>query len=300
MDKIAEGLLRGVPRRTRRSPTSTRSSSGRRRWPVRQRQERLCAVPGLGHGLDADHRVRSPADGSRLPTPEGQAPGRPALSRALWRRAWLRATLTLSPPLAWFLVIYLASLVLMLITAFWTVNPFTNDARAHVVAGQLQPAVHQHLPDDHCAHGADGGDGDGHRRARRAPVRLLHGPGRLRATQRPLFTAVLLPLWASYLARVYAWIVILQKGGMLSWSLPEARPRRREHRLHEHRDVAGVLLHLAAVHDRPGLRRARTDPRLAAGGVRRPRRAQLADDAQRRAAAGPARASWPVRSSRSR
>ena len=48
------------------------------------------------------------------------------LSAALWRRAWLRATLTLSPPLAWFVVIYLASLVVMLVTAFWTVNPFTN------------------------------------------------------------------------------------------------------------------------------------------------------------------------------
>jgi putative spermidine/putrescine transport system permease protein len=34
-----------------------------------------------------------------------------------------------------------------------------------------------------------------------------------------LFTAVLLPLWASYIARVYAWIVILQKGGTLSWAL---------------------------------------------------------------------------------
>ena len=36
--------------------------------------------------------------------------------------------------------------------------------------------------------------------------------------RRLLFTAVLLPLWASYLARVYAWIVILQKGGTLSWT----------------------------------------------------------------------------------
>src|SRR5581483_6958073 len=36
--------------------------------------------------------------------------------------------------------------------------------------------------------------------------------------RRLLFTAVLLPLWASYLARVYAWIVILQKGGTLSWA----------------------------------------------------------------------------------
>src|SRR5579863_5173176 len=48
------------------------------------------------------------------------------VSATLWRRAWLRATLTLTPPLAWFLVIYLASLALMLVTAFWQVNPFTN------------------------------------------------------------------------------------------------------------------------------------------------------------------------------
>ena len=37
--------------------------------------------------------------------------------------------------------------------------------------------------------------------------------------RRLLFTAVLLPLWASYLARVYAWVVILQKGGPLDSSL---------------------------------------------------------------------------------
>ena len=33
-----------------------------------------------------------------------------------------------------------------------------------------------------------------------------------------LFVAVLLPLWASYLARVYAWIVILTKDGTLDWT----------------------------------------------------------------------------------
>src|SRR5438034_7942969 len=54
------------------------------------------------------------------------AAGAARVSAALWRRTWLRATLTLSPPLAWFLVVYLASLVVMLVTAFWTVNPFTN------------------------------------------------------------------------------------------------------------------------------------------------------------------------------
>ena len=49
------------------------------------------------------------------------------MSAALWRRSWLRATLTPSPPRPWFLVIYLASLVVMLLTSFWTVNSFTNN-----------------------------------------------------------------------------------------------------------------------------------------------------------------------------
>ena len=49
------------------------------------------------------------------------------LSTALWRRPWARATLLLTPPLAWFLLVYIASLVILLVTAFWTVNPFTTN-----------------------------------------------------------------------------------------------------------------------------------------------------------------------------
>ena len=49
------------------------------------------------------------------------------ISAALWRRPWARATLLLTPPLAWFLVIYLAALVVLLITAFWETNSFTNN-----------------------------------------------------------------------------------------------------------------------------------------------------------------------------
>ena len=39
-----------------------------------------------------------------------------------------------------------------------------------------------------------------------------------RRVRNALFVAVLLPLWASYLARVYAWIVILTKDGTLDWA----------------------------------------------------------------------------------
>jgi putative spermidine/putrescine transport system permease protein len=141
-----------------------------------------------------------------------------ALSAMLWRRGWLRGLLTLSPPLAWFLVIYLASLVLMLITAFWTVNPLTN-ALEHtwsttnfnqlftstylsIIARTVAMAAIVTLTDAIIA----------------LPFAYYMARVASSRTRRAIFTAVLLPLWASYLARVYAWIVILQKGGTLSWT----------------------------------------------------------------------------------
>ena len=119
------------------------------------------------------------------------------------------------------------------------------------------------------------------------------------AAARPLlFVAILLPLWASYLARVYAWRDPPQ-GGILNWSLRSSASARSTSATRTGR-VDRVLLHLAAVHDPAGLRRARADPRLAARGVARPRRPRLAHAPPRVAPARPARASSPARSSPSR
>jgi len=52
---------------------------------------------------------------------------RERLGAALWRRPWLRGALILSPPLMWFLVVYLASLVALLVTAFFSVNSLTGN-----------------------------------------------------------------------------------------------------------------------------------------------------------------------------
>src|ERR1700722_3935138 len=46
---------------------------------------------------------------------------------ALWRHPWLRGALILSPPLMWFLVVYLASLVALLVTAFFSTNELTGN-----------------------------------------------------------------------------------------------------------------------------------------------------------------------------
>lgn len=140
------------------------------------------------------------------------------VNNALWRRAWLRATLTLSPPLAWFLVVYLASLVVMLVTAFWTLNDFTNqlvqswnlqnfrdlfsEPYPHIIGRTVGLAALVTVTDIVIA----------------LPFAYYMARVATPRTRNLLFAAVLLPLWASYLARVYAWIVILQKGGTLDWS----------------------------------------------------------------------------------
>ena len=139
-------------------------------------------------------------------------------SAALWRRPWLRASLTLSPTLAWFLVIYLASLVAMLITAFWTVNPFTNNLIHHasldnfrqiftptyerIIWRTIEMAAGVTITDAILA----------------VPFAYYMARVASARVRNLLFMAVLLPLWASYLARIYAWIVILTKNGTLDWT----------------------------------------------------------------------------------
>src|SRR5712691_3715769 len=44
----------------------------------------------------------------------------------MWRFPWLRPLLLLTPPMAWFVLIYFASQVLLLVSAFWEIDPFTT------------------------------------------------------------------------------------------------------------------------------------------------------------------------------
>src|ERR1051325_4243806 len=66
-------------------------------------------------------------------TSGAESAGRPSwaarrrLSAAFWRRGWLRGSFLLLPPLAWFALLYLAALVVLLISAFWSVDPLTTE-----------------------------------------------------------------------------------------------------------------------------------------------------------------------------
>ena len=85
-----------------------------------------------------------------------------------------------------------------------------------------------------------------------------------------LVVAVLMPLWSSYLVKVYAWRTMLSAERGHQLGAGAARPARA--RLRHHRRLAGDELPLAAVHDPADLRRARADPELADQRLRGPRR----------------------------
>ena len=54
---------------------------------------------------------------------------------------------------------------------------------------------------------------------------MAQGGGRARAGL--LVVAVLMPLWASYLVKVYAWRTILAEDGILNWFLDRSGSRAR-------------------------------------------------------------------------
>jgi len=148
---------------------------------------------------------------------------RHSVSAALWRRPWARATLLLTPPLAWFVLIYLASLVILLVTAFWQINPFTTNIErvwslSNLTTIFTSPAYLTII-----------GRTVGMAAAVTAVDAVVAFPfayymARVASprTRTALFVAILLPLWASYLAKVYSWLVIFTHNGILDWSLSRA------------------------------------------------------------------------------
>jgi putative spermidine/putrescine transport system permease protein len=142
------------------------------------------------------------------------------VSAALWKRAWLRASLVLTPPLAWFLVIYIASLVVLLVTAFWQINPLTtqivhtwtlDNFRQILTSSTYRGIILRTVGMAAAVTATDVivAIPFGYFMARVATPRMRSA----------LFVLVLLPLWASYIARVYAWILILNHDGVLNWTL---------------------------------------------------------------------------------
>jgi putative spermidine/putrescine transport system permease protein len=155
---------------------------------------------------------------SALPPAQPQASLGRRLATALYVRPRVQLGLLLAAPAGWFTFIYLGSLAILLVTAFWSLDPATSSivrsftlqnfvtlvtdpVYATIAIRTFVIAAAVTLIDAAIAFPI------AYYMARVASPRL----------RSVLFMLVLLPLWSSYLVRVYAWRVILSPGGPLDW-----------------------------------------------------------------------------------
>jgi putative spermidine/putrescine transport system permease protein len=142
------------------------------------------------------------------------------LSAALWRRPWLKGGGLLALPVLAFTIVYLGALVALFVSAFWQVDAFTGKV-VHVWTLDNFTS----LWDDH-TYWRIAGRTIGLAAAVTVTDAVLAFPlayfmarlasERVRAA---VFVLVLLPLWSSYLVRIYSWRTILAKDGALNWAL---------------------------------------------------------------------------------
>lgn len=130
----------------------------------------------------------------------------------------LRLTLLLAAPLFWLGVVYIVALVLLLITAFWSVDSFTGeitteftlDNIVEVVTGSLYQTVT--LRTVGVALAVTIIDV-----ALALPIAFFMAKVASPRMRRVLVIMVLTPLWASYLVKAYAWRSVLSQDGILEW-----------------------------------------------------------------------------------
>jgi putative spermidine/putrescine transport system permease protein len=139
-------------------------------------------------------------------------------SAFLFRHRGTKLGLSLGAPLGWFLVVYIGSLLVLFVTAFWHLDVFTSEIVRGFTLDNFQTLL----------------DNDVYRTITLRTVGiavavtvtdvvlsfpLAYYAARL-ATPRvrnALLVAVVLPLWANYLVRVFAWKTILTPSGFLNW-----------------------------------------------------------------------------------
>lgn len=139
------------------------------------------------------------------------------LSTLLYTRRGLILALLLTPPLLWFGIVYLGSLFSLLANSFFRLDDFTGQVVPEIGLGNfveiftptnldvaLRSTVMAVLVTVACA-------------IIGFPVAFYmarHARGSQKAL---LYVAVMLPLWSSYLVRLYAWKLLLAKEGVISW-----------------------------------------------------------------------------------
>lgn len=160
--------------------------------------------------------------GERLeaPPPSGARLWRHRLGSLLHRFPGARLALLLGPVLVWMVVVYLGSLALLFVTSFWRQDSVTGaivqqwgltnyqflvteDVYRTIAIRTVGIAIAVTLTDVALA------------------IPIAYYAARIASPRIRTFLllSMVLPLWSSYLVRVYAWRTILSGDGVLNWSL---------------------------------------------------------------------------------
>lgn len=139
------------------------------------------------------------------------------LSDALWRRPRLFLLLLLAPPVLWLGVIYLGSLFALLAQSFFSIDEFTGQVKYEftlktyaelftpsnfdIILRTVTMAALVTVASAIIAFPI-------------AYYAARYARGRWKAV---FYLGVMLPLWSSYLVKVYSWKLILAKEGILGW-----------------------------------------------------------------------------------
>jgi putative spermidine/putrescine transport system permease protein len=147
-------------------------------------------------------------------------PARRALAGFLWRHPRAPLSLLLAGPIGWLVIAYLGSLAVLFIAAFWRLDTFSgevvheygfenfqtlaeNDVYRTIVLRTVLIAAAVTVTDAILAF----------------PIAFFMAKVARRRVRALLVVAVVMPLWSSYLVKVYAWRIILAEDGILNWAL---------------------------------------------------------------------------------
>jgi putative spermidine/putrescine transport system permease protein len=135
-------------------------------------------------------------------------------------RPRLQVGALLTAPAAWLVVLYLGSLVVLLITAFWTVDPLSGSVIKEFSLENFEDLVNEPVYRDIVW-----------RTVRTAilvtltdaiiafPIAFYMAKVASRRGKAILVVAVLMPLWSSYLVKVLAWREMIAEHGIINWAL---------------------------------------------------------------------------------
>jgi putative spermidine/putrescine transport system permease protein len=146
--------------------------------------------------------------------------GRRRLAAALHRHGRLRLGLLLAGPVGWLVVAYIGSLLILFLNSAWSRDAFTGlvireltlDNFTDIATNPLyrtvviRTVVMAAAVTVTCALLA-------------FPIAYYMARVASRRTKGLLVVAILMPLWASYLVKAYAWRLILSEEGVLNWLL---------------------------------------------------------------------------------